>query len=120
LPVLSMAAICFILAIIAAASRDLLLSMGLLLLGAGLIHNCLGYLFGYLLSGFAGLPEQDRRTVAFEVGMQNGGMGVGLATDVLKSPAAALAPGIFGTWMNITGSTLASWWRDRPPEDRAA
>ena len=120
LPILSMAAICLILAIIAAASRDLLLSMGLLLLAAGLIHNCAGYVFGYMLAGIAGLPEQDRRTVAFEVGMQNGGMGVGLATDVLKSPAAALAPGIFGTWMNITGSTLASWWRDRPPEESAA
>ena len=116
LPIISMAAICFILAIIAAASRELLLSMGLLLLLAGLIHNCAGYLLGYFLGGLAGLPEQDRRTVAFEVGMQNGGMGVGLATDVLKSPAAALAPGIFGTWMNITGSTLAFWWRDRKPE----
>lgn len=116
LPILSMAAICLILAIIASASRELLLSMGLVLLLAAFIHNCAGYLLGYLLGGLVGLEEQDRRTVAFEVGMQNGGMGVGLATDVLKSPAAALAPGIFGTWMNITGSTLAFWWRDRPTE----
>ena len=119
LPIISMAAICLILAIIAASSRDLLLSMGLALLVAAFLHNCIGYLLGYLLSGLAGLPEQDRRTVAFEVGMQNGGMGVGLAVDVLKSPAAALAPGIFGTWMNITGSMLAGWWRDRPVEGRA-
>jgi BASS family bile acid:Na+ symporter len=119
LPVISMAAICFILAIIAASSRELLLSMGLVLLVAAFLHNCIGYLLGYVLSGVAGLEEQDRRTVAFEVGMQNGGMGVGLAVDVLKSPAAALAPGIFGTWMNITGSMLAGWWRDRPVEDRA-
>ncbi|MCB9383315.1 MAG: bile acid:sodium symporter family protein [Bryobacterales bacterium] len=118
LPIVSMAAICFILAIIAASSRELLLSMGLVLLVAACLHNCVGYLLGYLLSGLAGLPEQDRRTVAFEVGMQNGGMGVGLAMDVLKSPAAALAPGIFGTWMNITGSMLAGWWRDRPVEAR--
>ncbi len=28
---------------------------------------------------------------------------------------AALAPAIFGRWMNVSGSTLASWWRERVP-----
>ena len=116
LPVVSMAAICFILAIIAEGSRDELLAVGLLLLGASLIHNLMGYWLGYLLAGLVRLPETDRRTVAFEVGMQNGGMGVGLATGVLNSASAALGPAVFGTWMNITGSTLASWWRERPPK----
>ena len=116
LPVVSMAAICFIIAIIASGSRNEILNIGLLLLLAALIHNLAGYFLGYFLAGVARLPETDRRTVAFEVGMQNGGMGVGLAMDVLKSSAAALGPAIFGTWMNITGSTLASWWRERPPE----
>lgn len=120
LPVVSMAAICFIIAIIAAGSRNELISIGMLLLLAGLIHNMAGYLFGYLLAGAVGLPEGDRRTVAFEVGMQNGGMGVGLALNVLKSSAAALGPAVFGTWMNITGSTLASWWRERPPAGESA
>ena len=64
----------------------------------------------------AGIAESDARTVAFEVGMQNGGMGTALAMEVLKSPSAALGPAIFGTWMNISGSTLASWWRERPPK----
>ena len=115
LPGISMAAICFILAIIAAGSRDDLLQSGVALLVAALLHNVSGYGLGYLASGFCKLSETDRRTVAFEVGMQNGGMAVGLATNVLKSSAAALAPGIFGTLMNVTGSVLASWWRDRPP-----
>ena len=115
LPGVSMAAICFILAIIAAGSRDDLLTSGALLLVAALLHNVVGYVLGYSLASLCRLREVDRRTVAFEVGMQNGGMAVGLATTVLKSPAAALAPGIFGTFMNVTGSALASWWRDRPP-----
>jgi BASS family bile acid:Na+ symporter len=34
--------------------------------------------------------------------------------NVLKSSAAALAPAIFGPWMNVSGSILASWWRRRP------
>lgn len=114
LPVVAMTAICIILTIIAANSRDELLNLGLLLLLAAFLHNTIGYVLGYWMAGVARLPESDRRTVAFEVGMQNGGMAVGLALDVLKSTSAALAPAIFGTWMNVTGSTLASWWRDRP------
>ncbi len=114
LPTVSMASICFILAIIAAASRDDLLTSGAALLAAALVHNVAGYGLGYFAAGLCRLNETDRRTVAFEVGMQNGGMAVGLATNVLKSSAAALAPGIFGTLMNVTGSALASWWRGKP------
>ncbi|MBE9509293.1 MAG: bile acid:sodium symporter family protein, partial [Bacteroidetes bacterium] len=54
------------------------------------------------------------RTVGFEVGMQNGGMASGIAMGVLKSASAALAPAIFGPWMNISGSVLATWWRRKP------
>ena len=119
LPVVSMAAICFILAIIAANSRDKLLTVGFVLIGAAIIHNSIGYVLGYLGARTVGLSETDSRTVAFEVGMQNGGMAVGLATNVLNSTDAALGPAIFGTWMNISGSTLASWWRERTPPDAA-
>jgi BASS family bile acid:Na+ symporter len=119
LPVVAMTAICIILTIIAANSRDELLNLGLLLLLAALLHNTIGYVLGYSLATLARLKESDRRTVAFEVGMQNGGMAVGLALDVLKSTSAALAPAIFGTWMNVTGSTLASWWRDQPTGEEA-
>lgn len=120
LPIVSMTAICIILTIISAASRNDLLAIGLLLLLAAFIHNVAGYGLGYIFSKLLGLSESDQRTVAFEVGMQNGAMGVGLALDVLKSTSAALAPAIFSTWMNVTGSVLASWWRDRPPAQKAA
>ena len=117
LPVVSMAAICFIIAIIAANSRNELLTAGFLLIGAAAVHNTIGYTLGYFGARLARLSETDCRTVAIEVGMQNGGMAVGLAIDVLKSTNAALAPAIFGTWMNVSGSTLASWWRERIPPD---
>jgi BASS family bile acid:Na+ symporter len=35
---------------------------------------------------------------------------------VLKSSDAALASAIFGPWMNISGSVLASFWRKRLPQ----
>jgi BASS family bile acid:Na+ symporter len=114
LPVVSMAGICVILAIITARSRDRLLTVGPLLILAAMLHNAIGYVAGYWLARLTSLDESACRTVAVEVGMQNGGMATGLAMSVLQSADAALAPAIFGTWMNISGSLLASWWRRRP------
>ena len=114
LPIVSMAGICVILAIIAARSRDRLLTVGAALIIAAILHNAIGYLLGYWLARAARLEESACRTIAVEVGMQNGGMATGLAINVLNSAEAALAPAIFGTWMNISGSILASWWRRRP------
>jgi bile acid:Na+ symporter, BASS family len=114
LPVVSMVGICYIIAIITARSSEKLLSVGLLLVGASMLHNLAGYLFGYWSSRLVGLAERDCRTVAFEVGMQNGGMASGLAMSVLKSPLAALAPAIFGPWMNVSGSVLATFWSSKP------
>jgi BASS family bile acid:Na+ symporter len=114
LPVVSMAGICLIIAIITAQSRDQLLSVGPLLIFAAVVHNGTGYGLGYAGARLARLDESACRAVAMEVGMQNGGMASGIAIDVLKSTSAALAPAIFGPWMNISGSLLAGWWRRRP------
>lgn len=114
LPLVSMIGICVIIGIITARSRDKLLTVGVWLILAAMMHNAIGYLLGYWLSRLARLDETTARTVAVEVGMQNGGMASALAMTVLKSADAALAPAIFGPWMNISGSILASWWRRRP------
>ena len=119
LPILSMAGICVILAIITARSRDKLLTVGPAIVAAAVLHNALGYTMGYWLSRGLGLGERAARTVSIEVGMQNGGMASGLAMSVLHSPNAAIAPAIFGPWMNTSGSLLASWWRRRPPPAEA-
>lgn len=118
LSLLAMSAICLIIGIITSLSRDSLLNVGLALIAAAIIHNTVGYLLGYGGAWLAGLEESDRRTVAIEVGLQNGGMASGLAVKVLASTDAALAPAIFGPWMNISGSILASWWRDRSVDGR--
>jgi len=114
LPVVSMASICLIIAVITARSRNELLTVGPLLILAAMLHNGLGYLFGYTGARLARLDESSCRAVAMEVGMQNGGMASGIAIDVLKSTSAALAPAIFGPWMNVSGSLLAGWWRRHP------
>jgi BASS family bile acid:Na+ symporter len=111
LPYLAMLAICTIIGVTIALSREQLLIMGFALFAAAACHNATGYLLGYWGGRLAGLNQTDARTTALEVGLQNGGMATGLAFDVLKSPAAALASAVFGPWSVVTSSALASWWR---------
>jgi BASS family bile acid:Na+ symporter len=115
LSLISMVGIAVIISIITATGRDSLLQVGALLLVTSLLHNVAGYSLGYSVSWLFGMPEKDRRTVAFEVGMQNGGLASGLAMQMGKIATVGLAPAIFGPLMNVTGSALASWWRSKPP-----
>ncbi len=111
LSAVAMFAICVVIGIVVAQSRDALLKVGALLVFAAMIHNLLGYGLGYSLAKACRLDETTSRTIAIEVGMQNGGMATALAINVLQSPPAALAGAIFAPWMSISGSVLASWWR---------
>jgi bile acid:Na+ symporter, BASS family len=120
LPVVSMTAICVIIVIITSLSRDQLLAVALSLIAVVVLHNAIGFLLGYLGGRAAGLNETDARTTSIEVGLQNGGMASGLAISVLHSSDAGLAAAIFGPWMNVSGSVLASWWRQRPAGGPAA
>ena len=108
--------IAIIITIITAAGRESLLTVGALLLITSLLHNFTGYFLGYTSARLFKMPEQDCRTVAFECGMQNGGLASGLAMEMGKVATVGLAPAVFGPLMNITGSILASWWRGRPPK----
>lgn len=114
LPKLSMVSILLYVTIVVALNRDELLKVGLKLIAASAVHNLMGYVAGYWASRAAGLSKRDSRTLSIEVGLKNGGLGMGLALQAFNSPSAALAPIVFGKWMNITGSALASYWRSRP------
>lgn len=94
---------------------------GVLLLATVLLHTC-GFALGYGLARLLRLDEIAARTISIEVGMQNSGLGSGLA----KTPAfaaqfasvtqAALAPvpaAISAVWHVVIGSLLAAWWRQR-------
>ncbi len=116
MPVFSMAGIVYFTTVTTAAGRDNLLKIGGLLFVASVIHNAAGYFFGYWLSRGAGLDKNSARSVAFEVGLQNGGMATGLANSMGKLATVGLAPAIFSPWMNISGSILANFWRKRPVE----
>lgn len=117
MPIISMAGIVTIIAVITASGRNNLLEIGLLLIVAAIIHNVVGYLLGYWTCRMLKMNERDSRTIAIEVGMQNGGMASGIAVELGKAATMGLAPAIFGPWMNISGSFLANWWRGKPIKD---
>jgi BASS family bile acid:Na+ symporter len=117
MPKLSMGGIVLILMIMTAGGRDTLLEIGLLLILISLLHNVAGYLLGYWSCRLLGFDEKSCRTISFEVGLQNAGLATGLAQAMGKAATLGLVPTVFGSLMNITGATLASWWRDKPPAD---
>ena len=115
MPYLSMFGIVYFTTVTTAASRENILQIGLFLLAASILHNTLGYVLGYGISRALRLEKNDARTVALEVGLQNGGMASGLAGVMGKLATLGLAPAIFSPWMNISGSLLGNYWRRRPP-----
>jgi BASS family bile acid:Na+ symporter len=121
---LSMAGIGVIIVVITAAGRDSLLDIGLLLILACLLHNSTGYFLGYWICRLARMDEKSCRTIALEVGMQNGGLASGIALEMGRVATIGLAPAVFGPMMNITGSSLATWWRRKSeisdPESESA
>ena len=119
LQTVAMFGICFSLVVCLAPNRDLLAKAGAVIFLSTILHTTVGYSLGYGISRLLGIwlpiDERDARTVAIEVGMQNGGMAAALAVNVLHSSVAALPANAAAIWMNLSGSTLASFWSTRPP-----
>lgn len=121
LPLVSVLGIVIVVAGIVAANADAVLSTGILVALAVVLHNGLGLLLGYGAASLARLDEAARRAVSVEVGMQNSGLAASLATTYF-TPAAALPAALFSVWHNVSGSILASFWARRPvvADDRRA
>ncbi|MBC7847908.1 MAG: bile acid:sodium symporter family protein [Flavobacterium sp.] len=113
MPYFSMFGIIYFTLVTTAAGRDNLIQIGFLLFLASVLHNGAGYFFGYWLSRISGLDKKSSQTIAFEVGLQNGGMASGLAGSMGKLATLGLASAVFSPWMNVSGSLLANYWRKK-------
>ncbi len=113
MPLFSMFGIVYFTLVTTAAGRDNLLEIGMILFLAAVLHNTAGYILGYWLSRVGGLDKKQSQTIAFEVGLQNGGMASGLAGAMGKLATLGLAAAVFSPWMNISGSLLANYWRKK-------
>ncbi len=115
MPAISMSGILIATLITVALGRDALLSVGLMIMVVCFLHTSSGYLLGYGVTRLLGFDIQTCRTVSFEVGMQNAGLATGIASAMNKLATLGIAPVVFGPIMNVIGSLLANWWRNRPP-----
>lgn len=110
LPLISVAAIVAIVAAVVALNQERIATTGLQILLVVILHNSLGLLLGYLLAKMAGFNVAQRKTMSIEVGMQNSGLGVALATAHF-SPLAAVPSAIFSVWHNISGPIIATLYQ---------
>lgn len=111
-PLVSVAAIVVIIAIIVSLNVDSVEQIGAAVLVAVMLHNVSGLTLGYFSSRLLGYGRTESRTLAIEVGMQNSGLAVALAIKYF-SATAALPGAIFSIWHNLSGSFLAGFWSRR-------
>ncbi|WKA59303.1 bile acid:sodium symporter family protein [Planococcus shenhongbingii] len=118
LPLISIAAITIIVSAIVANNKDNIAAAGILVFAAVLLHNGFGLLLGYYAAKALKLSPQDQRAISIEVGMQNSGLGVALASAYF-TPLAALPSAFASAWQVITGTFLASYWaKHEVPKDK--
>lgn len=108
-PIFSMIAIILLIAAIIAINKEKLLVSGILTLIVVGIHNIMGLLLGLSVGKILKLRYDKTTALAIEVGMQNSGLAVTLATTNFPlNPLATLVGAIFSVWHNISGAIFAS------------
>lgn len=114
-PLVSVLALIFIAgSIVAASAASVIANAGKLLLAAVLLHT-VGFVLGYLVSRLLRYSPLIARTVAIEVGMQNGGMAAVLAKKNFPLQPMAAVPAVFSSVVQtLVGSIVAGWWRRNP------
>ena len=114
-PSFSTVFIAFICGLVVALNQKALLETGLILFFAVFSLNLFGLLLGYGAGKLYRFDEKRCRTLVFQVGMQNAGLGTVLALKHF-SPETALPSALFATWCVVTASILAEFWSRSQPK----
>ena len=115
-PVISALGIALIVAGIIAANADKLLASGVTVFACVVVHNAIGLAAGYGIARAFRLDYAKVSAVAIEVGLQNSGLAVSLATaNFAANPLATLPGAVFSMWQNIAGSVFAGLRARRAP-----
>jgi BASS family bile acid:Na+ symporter len=117
-PLVSVVALTFIAgSIVAQSAASVIANAGKLFLAAVLLHAT-GFALGYLVSRLLRQSVLTSRTIAIEVGMQNGGMAAVLAKKNFPLEPMAAVPAVFSSVVQtLVGSLVAAYWRARPPAE---
>ena len=109
LPMISVIAICMIVAAVVSANASKILTTGAIVFVIVILHNVLGYACGFGLGKLLKLDIPKTKALSVEIGMQNSGLATSLAATSFNNLAMATVPGaIFSVWHNISGAILAN------------
>ena len=109
LPLVSIVSIVMIISGIIGANAEKIMTCGALTFVVVMIHNGIGLLAGTAVGKMAHLDKPKTTAVAIEVGMQNSGLAISMATaNFASNPLATLPGAIFSVWHNISGTIYAN------------
>ncbi len=78
------------------------------------LHNALALLLGYYSAKVGGLPENDRKTLAIETGIQNSGLGLILIFGFFDGLGGmAIVAAWWGLWHIISGLSISYYWSQK-------
>lgn len=93
---------------VVSAHGQKIVTSGIIIFAAVLLHNTLGYILGYITGLLAKFSNSKCRTVSIEVGMQNAGLATVLSAKHFPAmPEAAIASAVSCVWHSISGALLA-------------
>ena len=76
-----------------------------------IFHNIFAFIIGYYTAKGFGLDKKDRKTIAMETGIQNGGLGLLLIFGFFEGLGGmALLAAFWGIWDVFSGMALATYW----------
>lgn len=108
LPLISVVAIVMIISGIVGSNAEKIMTCGLLVMVVVAIHNTIGLALGTAAAKLMKLEEKKVTAIGIEVGMQNSGLAISLATaNFAVNPLATLPGAIFSVWHNISGTIYA-------------
>lgn len=116
LPLVSVICIVAIVTAVVGVSHEKIRTVGVTIFMVVVLHNGLGLALGYALAKLFRMPTSKCKALSIEIGMQNSGLGVALATAHF-SPLAAVPSAIFSVWHNISGPIAATIFRSIKNED---
>ena len=96
-----------------AVSIDLVLDNVLRAGPAAFVLNVVAMGIGLALATMLGLNQDDRLTIAIEVGIHNATMATFLSLTILGDIALAITPTIYGVIMLLNALALVRWFRSR-------
>lgn len=112
LPLISILAICMIVASVVSHNAEKIYTSGLLILCVVILHNFFGYFCGFMLGKILKMNPEKTKAFSIEIGMQNSGLATSLANTAFSAFPMATVPGaVFSVWHNISGAILASFYR---------